>query len=127
MFRLLSVTISGFHGVADRSRRARKSPHPPHESHEEGPEEQRRAEDRCVAGDIADDRQLRFRASRADQAGHSGRRIPRARAVERAHAAGVVHGDLKPANLLTVLTNGQISDVKITDFGSVLNVRMLAS
>jgi serine/threonine protein kinase len=35
---------------------------------------------------------------------------------------GLIHRDVKPANLLTVLNNGQITDVKITDFGSVLNL-----
>ena len=35
---------------------------------------------------------------------------------------GLIHRDVKPANLLTVLTNGIITDVKITDFGSVLNL-----
>ena len=35
---------------------------------------------------------------------------------------GLIHRDVKPANLLAVLTNGQITDVKISDFGSVLNL-----
>ena len=35
---------------------------------------------------------------------------------------GLIHRDVKPANLLAVLTNGIITDVKITDFGSVLNL-----
>ena len=35
---------------------------------------------------------------------------------------GLIHRDVKPANLLTVLTNGTITDVKISDFGSVLNL-----
>ena len=35
---------------------------------------------------------------------------------------GLIHRDVKPANLLAVLTNGNITDVKITDFGSVLNL-----
>jgi serine/threonine protein kinase len=35
---------------------------------------------------------------------------------------GLIHRDVKPANLLTVLNNGTITDVKITDFGSVLNL-----
>src|SRR3954465_7144448 len=34
----------------------------------------------------------------------------------------LIHRDVKPANLLTVLNNGTITDVKITDFGSVLNL-----
>jgi serine/threonine protein kinase len=33
---------------------------------------------------------------------------------------GLIHRDVKPANLLAVLGNGTITDVKITDFGSVL-------
>ena len=35
---------------------------------------------------------------------------------------GLIHRDVKPANLLAVLTNGNITDVKVTDFGSVLNL-----
>ncbi len=35
---------------------------------------------------------------------------------------GLIHRDVKPANLLAVLNNGAITDVKITDFGSVLNL-----
>jgi serine/threonine protein kinase len=35
---------------------------------------------------------------------------------------GLIHRDVKPANLLTVLNYGTITDVKITDFGSVLNL-----
>jgi serine/threonine protein kinase len=35
---------------------------------------------------------------------------------------GLIHRDVKPANLLVVLNNGAITDVKITDFGSVLNL-----
>src|SRR5205085_1782936 len=35
---------------------------------------------------------------------------------------GLIHRDVKPANLLVVLHNGAITDVKITDFGSVLNL-----
>jgi serine/threonine protein kinase len=35
---------------------------------------------------------------------------------------GLIHRDVKPANLLAVLTNGSITDVKISDFGSVLNL-----
>ena len=36
---------------------------------------------------------------------------------------GLVHRDVKPANILAVLKEGSITDVKITDFGSVLNMR----
>lgn len=35
---------------------------------------------------------------------------------------GLIHRDVKPANLLAVMTNGAITDVKISDFGSVLNL-----
>jgi len=35
---------------------------------------------------------------------------------------GLIHRDVKPANLLVMLNNGAITDVKITDFGSVLNL-----
>jgi len=35
---------------------------------------------------------------------------------------GLIHRDVKPANLLTVLNNNTITDVKITDFGSVYNL-----
>jgi eukaryotic-like serine/threonine-protein kinase len=35
---------------------------------------------------------------------------------------GLVHRDVKPANILAVITNGSITDVKVTDFGSVLNM-----
>ncbi|NUZ04551.1 serine/threonine-protein kinase [Piscinibacter koreensis] len=35
---------------------------------------------------------------------------------------GLIHRDVKPANLLAVLTNGVVTDVKISDFGSVLNL-----
>ena len=35
---------------------------------------------------------------------------------------GLIHRDVKPANLLAVLTHGSITDVKISDFGSVLNL-----
>jgi serine/threonine protein kinase len=34
----------------------------------------------------------------------------------------LIHRDVKPANLLAVLNNGSITDVKISDFGSVLNL-----
>jgi serine/threonine protein kinase len=35
---------------------------------------------------------------------------------------GLIHRDVKPANILTVIDDGAIMDVKITDFGSVLNL-----
>jgi serine/threonine protein kinase len=35
---------------------------------------------------------------------------------------GLIHRDVKPANVLAVLNDGTISDVKITDFGSALNL-----
>ena len=35
---------------------------------------------------------------------------------------GLIHRDVKPANLLAVLEGGQITDVKVSDFGSVLNL-----
>src|SRR6476620_12362121 len=34
---------------------------------------------------------------------------------------GLVHRDIKPANILAVMQHGQITDVKVSDFGSVLN------
>jgi eukaryotic-like serine/threonine-protein kinase len=36
---------------------------------------------------------------------------------------GVIHRDVKPANLLTVMDGDQVVDVKITDFGSAFNQR----
>ena len=36
---------------------------------------------------------------------------------------GLVHRDVKPANIMAVLAGGSITDVKITDFGSALNMR----
>jgi len=36
---------------------------------------------------------------------------------------GLIHRDVKPANILAVLSDGSITDIKITDFGSVLNMR----
>jgi serine/threonine protein kinase len=35
---------------------------------------------------------------------------------------GLIHRDVKPANLLAVLNNGAVTDVKISDFGSALNL-----
>jgi eukaryotic-like serine/threonine-protein kinase len=34
---------------------------------------------------------------------------------------GLIHRDVKPANLLVVLSGDQVADVKVTDFGSVFN------
>ena len=36
---------------------------------------------------------------------------------------GLIHRDVKPANIMAVLGDGGITDIKITDFGSVLNMR----
>ena len=38
------------------------------------------------------------------------------------YCQGLIHRDVKPANLLAVLTRGVVTDVKISDFGSVLNL-----
>jgi serine/threonine protein kinase len=38
------------------------------------------------------------------------------------YARGLIHRDVKPANLLAVVEGGTIVDVKITDFGSVLQL-----
>ena len=35
---------------------------------------------------------------------------------------GLIHRDVKPANLLVTLAHGTITDVKVSDFGSVLNL-----
>ena len=35
---------------------------------------------------------------------------------------GLIHRDVKPANLLAVMKNGTIIDVKVSDFGSALNL-----
>ena len=34
---------------------------------------------------------------------------------------GLIHRDVKPANILALVDNGRVSDVKISDFGSVLD------
>ncbi|HOB96787.1 MAG TPA: serine/threonine-protein kinase [Aquabacterium sp.] len=36
---------------------------------------------------------------------------------------GLIHRDVKPANILAVMTDGQVSDIKITDFGSAFDAR----
>ena len=35
---------------------------------------------------------------------------------------GLIHRDVKPANILALIDDGRIVDVKVTDFGSVLNL-----
>ncbi len=35
---------------------------------------------------------------------------------------GLIHRDVKPANILAVVQDGEVVDVKLTDFGSVLNL-----
>jgi len=40
-----------------------------------------------------------------------------ARALDRAHAAGVIHRDLKPDNLFLAIRDGELPRVKILDFG----------
>ena len=45
-----------------------------------------------------------------------------AMALSYVYRQGVIHRDVKPANLLAVLENGQVVDVKVSDFGSALNL-----
>jgi serine/threonine protein kinase len=42
------------------------------------------------------------------------------RALEFAHRIGVTHRDIKPANILIDNSDGEIRDIKITDFGAAL-------
>ncbi|MCC7151320.1 MAG: serine/threonine protein kinase, partial [Rubrivivax sp.] len=44
-----------------------------------------------------------------------------AMALAYVYRQGVIHRDVKPANLLAVLDGDQVVDVKITDFGSAFN------
>ena len=36
---------------------------------------------------------------------------------------GVIHRDVKPANMLAVMTGERVADIKLTDFGSAFNLR----
>ena len=44
------------------------------------------------------------------------------RALDYAHRLGITHRDIKPANILIVEENGEVRDVKITDFGTAMNI-----
>jgi serine/threonine protein kinase len=44
-----------------------------------------------------------------------------ARALGYCYSQGLIHRDVKPANLLVVFDGDRVADIKITDFGSVFN------
>lgn len=46
-----------------------------------------------------------------------------AKALGYVETQGLIHRDIKPANILATLEKGAIKEVKITDFGSALNLR----